>query len=103
MCEEATVRWLLMWRLDMMAADASSRLLTMVATLGACGSAWSRGCRCATAVRLSDVVRGARLRGDAMDAHQAAEDGLAAQGPLAAFSRSRVPELDVVPLTTLKC
>jgi hypothetical protein len=97
------VRWLLMWRLDMMAADASSRLLTMVATLGACGSAWSRGCRCATAVRLSDVVRGARLRGDAMDAHQAAEDGLAAQGPLAAFSRSRVPELDVVPLTTLKC
>ena len=37
-----------------------------------------------------------------MDAHQAAEDGLAAQGPLAAFSRSRVPELDVVPLTTLK-
>ncbi len=64
MCEEAKVRWLLVWRLDSMAADAGgSRLLTMVATLGACGSAWVRDCRCATVVRLSDVVRGARLRG----------------------------------------
>jgi hypothetical protein len=59
------VHWLLVRRLDPMAADAGgSRLLTTVAaTLGACGSAWARGCRCATVVRISDVVRGARLRG----------------------------------------
>jgi hypothetical protein len=75
------VRWLLVWRLDTMAADGS-RLLTMVATLGACGSTRSRGCRCATVVRLSDVVRGARLRGDALDGHQPAEERRAAQGPL---------------------
>jgi hypothetical protein len=69
------VRWLLVWRLDTMAADAGgSRLLTMVATLGACGSTRSHGYRCATVVRLSDVVRGARLRGDTLDAYQPAEE-----------------------------
>jgi hypothetical protein len=82
MCEEVTVRWtrwLLVWRPDTMATDGS-RLLTMVATLG--GSTRSRGCRCATVLRLSDVVRGVRLRGDALDAHQPAEEQHAAQGPL---------------------
>jgi hypothetical protein len=106
MCEEAKVCWLLVWRLDTMAADAGgSRLLTMVATLGACGSTRSRrrGCRCPTVVRLFDVVQGARLRGDSLDAHQPAEERRVAQGPLPAFGRSRIPELDVVPLTTLKC
>jgi hypothetical protein len=45
------VRWLLVWLFDSMAADAGgSLLLTMVATLGACGSAWACGCRCATVV-----------------------------------------------------
>jgi hypothetical protein len=87
------VRWLLLWRLHTMTADAGgSRLLTMVATLGACGSMRSRGCRCATVVRLSYVVRGARLRGDALDAHQPAQEQHAAQGPLPAFGRSRVLE-----------
>jgi hypothetical protein len=47
-------------------------------------------------VQLSDVVRGALLRGDVLDAHQLAEERHAAQGPLPAFCRSLDPELDVV-------
>jgi hypothetical protein len=45
------------------------------------------------------------FEGDALDAHQPAEErhaAHAAQGPLPAFGRSRIPELDVMPLTTLK-
>jgi hypothetical protein len=43
MCEEATVRWLLVWRLDSMAADAGdSRLLTMVSSRAGAGGAVSR-------------------------------------------------------------
>jgi hypothetical protein len=45
------VRWVLVWRLDSMAADAcGSRLLTMLAKLGACWSVWARCCRFATVV-----------------------------------------------------
>jgi hypothetical protein len=89
MCEEATVRWLPVWRQDTMAADAGgSRLLSMVATLGACGSTRSRGCRCATVVRLSDVVRDAQLRGDALDAHQPAEERHAAAQRKGHYPRS---------------
>jgi hypothetical protein len=65
------VRWLLAWRPDTMAADGC-RLLTMVATLDACGSTRSRGCT--TAARLSDVVRDAQPRRDALDAHQPAKN-----------------------------
>ncbi len=35
------------------------------------------------------------FEGDALDAHQPAEERNAAQGPLPAIGRSRVPELDV--------
>jgi hypothetical protein len=43
------------------------------------------------------------FEGGALDAHQPAEERHAAQESLPAFGRSRVPELDVVPLTTRKC
>jgi hypothetical protein len=43
----------------------------------------------------SDVVRGARLRGDVLGAHQPALERHAVQGHYPAFGRSRDPELDV--------
>ncbi len=92
---------MLAWRPDTMAADGS-RLLTMMATLGACGLMRSRGCRCATGVRLSDVVRDAQLRGDALDAHQPVKNDTQRKGHYPAFGRSRDPELAVKPLTTLR-